>query len=220
MRRASSVAVLALLTGGLLATPTTPAHADGADAYGRVCNPDRYRTHYKVTSLAVQPVVTYEKSYQLSPHEQWVTSKEIALDRQVKVDAEMTFNSSTGGSLSLPAKLVGSIEAKTDLQFRSSGTATRTRVQRTYEERRFGNPDDRNRKLIFFRGLTRAKGRFTKYACYQHYLPGQSYGPFEVHIYYGRYRTWTDHVGLSHLLCGHRADGRLANLVKKHYCPL
>lgn len=220
MRRTALALSALVITSTLTAVGAAPAHADGADAYGKECNPHHYRTHYKITDLSVQPTVTYEKSYQLAPHEQWTTSRDITLVRQVKVDAAASFNSSSGGSISLPGKLLGSLEAKTELGFQASGSATKTRTEQTHEERRFGNPDDRNRKLVFYRGLTRAKGHFTKLACYQHYLPGQSYGPYEVHKYFGKFHTWTDHVGLSHVLCGHAVTGALAKKVKQQYCPL
>ena len=213
----------ALALAGVVASGLTPvgtAYADGADAYGRVCNPDRYKQHYKVENLTVNPTVTYQASYQLGPGEQWTTSKEIVLDRQLHVAASMSYTYSGGGSLSLPGKLLGEIKAETSLSFQASGNITRTRRETTREERRFGNPDNRNHKLIFYKGVTKANGRFTRYACYQKYLPGQSYGPFKVHKYYGKFETWTDQVGLSHVLCGYAVDGRLARLVKQRYCRL
>lgn len=216
----STVALASMVLLGLSVVGTAPAHADGADAYGKPCNPKKYREHYAVTSRTIKPEVTYETSAQLGPHEQWKTSEEVVLKKQLAVNAKITVGYKAGGSLSLPGKLLGELHAETNLSFEAGGSANRDKTVTTHEERTFGNPDNRNRKLVFYRGVTRATGKFTRYACYQHYLPGQSYGPFEVHIYYGKFETWTDHVKLSHLLCGRASTGALAHMVAKKYCPL
>ncbi len=221
MRKLMSVVATAAMLGlGLTSVAPAPVHADGADRYGKSCNPQKYREHYKVTNRTVKPEVTYQKSYQLAPGERWKTSKQIDLQRQVTVKAKASFSYKGGGSVSLPGKLLGELKAETGLSFQASGTANRTKVVKTREERSFRNPDDRNRKVVFYRGVTRATGSFTRYACYQKYLPGQSYGPYKVHIYDGTFQTWTDHAGLSHLLCGRASTGALAKMVAKQYCPL
>lgn len=207
----------------LVLTPAVPAHADGADAYGRECDPDKYQDRYKLdaAAAAVRPTITYQASYQLAPGERWTTSREITLTRQTQVAAEMSFQSRGGGSVGLTKVVTLELHNEYGLTFQTSGNLTSTRQERTFEERTFTNPDQKsNHKVIFYKGTTTANGKVNFLSCRRHYLPGQSYGPFEVHKYYGRYETWTDNVGLSHVICGYPADGRLAQLVKQKYCSL
>lgn len=215
----------AAAASSLVLAPALPAHADGADAYGRNCDPDKYKDRYKVdaSKATVRPTITYQASYQLAPGERWTTSREITLVRQKSVSADMSFSSTQGGGASAGIAKVISVDLKAEfgLTFQTSGNLTTTRQEKTFEERSFANPDQRaNHKVIFYKGTTTAEGRVNFLSCRQHFFPGQSYGPFEVHKYFGTFQTWTDNVGLSHVICGYPADGELARLVKQKYCKL
>ncbi|WP_370248982.1 hypothetical protein [Nocardioides sp.] len=219
-RRIAAV-ISALVLSGLSPLLTAdPAAADGADRYGKPCDPNKYKERYEITSLTVEPVITYQASYVMGSYERWGSARKVVMDRKVSVEAGYRGSASASVEVSLPAKLLGAVNAATSLEFEAKGSVTLSKTVTTRERREFRNPDERNRKVIFYQGLTRAKGTVTRKKCAQHYLPGQSYGPYEVHLYDGRYETWTDNVGLSHLICGYGAPGALAKLVRARYCDL
>ena len=125
MRKLMSVVATAAMLGlGLTSVAPAPVHADGADRYGKTCNPKKYREHYKVSNRTVKPEATYTRSYQLAPGEQWKTSKQIDLQRQVTVKAKASFSYKGGGSVSLPGKLLGELKAA-----RGAGPLSRRRAQ-------------------------------------------------------------------------------------------
>ena len=52
------------------------------------------------------------------------------------------------------------------------------------------NPTKRNQQFVFYKGYTKASGRFVKYVCRIYYLPGQNYGPAFVPTTSGTWRSF------------------------------
>lgn len=150
------------------------------------CRPGRYSTRYKIMTARQAPKVTHVAAHTLPPSGSHRETRRSKFHQRLSATAKLNGDFSIGASGVF--KILVKAEKRLNVSLKAAGARTTRKDVRI--TRTISNPTNTNKVFVFFRGWTKASGRFRQYFCKIYYLPGQNYGPAYVTYRPGKWRSY------------------------------
>ncbi|NYI43778.1 hypothetical protein BJ993_000858 [Nocardioides aromaticivorans] len=216
MKRIIRLLVIALAASVSLVAFPFGAPAAHADGWGDACNPNTYGgARYRIVSATKAPVITHISTYAIGPGVRRTITKSV--EKQTVITAAVTYSSKVNVEASVAAKVLVKGGAEVNLQLQASGSHTSTTNSSVTEE--VANTTSRNVQYVFYKGVSKASGRFQKRTCTYYYFPGKNYGYYRVRVKDGNWRSWAI-GGSGAVQCGAGTSlGALAKAALALGCP-